>query len=312
MSMKGNMEKIKTLLCVLGTYAAALSTPESAAQNRVLDGFSETGKFAKIDIVAAAISEDMKSAQISAPENKGKKILLSTKPGLLKAGGKYVAKLKYSLSSPDPAVLAHMRLFAPGAQRHLGASKGESFVKMPFEVGAEDANAAVSLEISGPLKASISGFLIEEGDGETFISARGNGPKFEGDTGGLPTGAPEFSIDLPAPKDGATVNAADYGMEEGNEDCAAALNKAIAACREKNASKLVIPKGTYKFFSNSTVNIDGFTDFTVDGQGSLFIYRRDGGGSEYFRDELPAHENMQFQHGLGLGYRAARRDSQGG
>lgn len=192
MRMKGNMEKIKTLLCVLGTYAAALSAPESAAQNRVLDGFSETGKFAKIDIVAAAISEDMKSAQISAPENKGKKILLSTKPGLLKAGGKYVAKLKYSLSSPDPAALAHMRLFAPGAQRHIGASEGESFVKMPFEVGAEDANAAVSLEISGPLKASISGFSIEEGDGETFISARGNGPKFEGDTGGLPTARPNF------------------------------------------------------------------------------------------------------------------------
>lgn len=278
MRMKGNMGKIKTLLRVLAISAAALSAA-AKAPNRVLDGFSETGKFAKIDLAAASISEDMKSAQISAPENRGKKIILSTKPGLLKAGGKYVAKLKYALSSPDPSALAHIRLFAPGAQRHLGASAGESFAKMPFEVGAEDANAAVSIEISGPLEASISGFSIEEGDGETFISARGNGPKFEGDLGGLPTGAPEFSIDLPAPKNGATVNAADYGMAEGNEDCASALNRAIAACKEKNASKLVIPKGTYKFFSNSTVNIDGFTDFTVDGQGSLFVYRRDRGGA---------------------------------
>lgn len=273
------MKKTKTLLCIFWISALALSAPAGQAQNRVLDGFAETGKFAKIDLTAAAISDDMKGAQISAPENRGRKILLSTKPGLLKPGGKYAAKLRYSLSSPDPAALAHIRLFAPGAQRHLGASAAGSFVKMPFEVGADDANAAVSLEISGTLEASIRDFSIEEGDGETFISARGNGPKFDGDLGALPTGAPEFSIDLPAPKDGVTVNAADYGMTEENEDCAAALNRAVAACREKNASKLAIPKGTYKFFTNATVAIDGFTDFTVDGQGSLFVYRRDGGGA---------------------------------
>ena len=47
--MKGNMGKIKTLLRVLAISAAALSAA-AKAPNRVLDGFSETGKFAKIDL----------------------------------------------------------------------------------------------------------------------------------------------------------------------------------------------------------------------------------------------------------------------
>lgn len=196
----------------------------------------------------------------------------------MKAGGKYVAKLKYSLSSPDPAALAHMRLFAPGAQRHIGASEGESFVKMPFEVGAEDANAAVSLEISGPLKASISGFSIEEGDGETFISARGNGPKFEGDTGGLPTRARIF--DRP-PRPERRRHGQRRGLRHGGGERGLRRRPQQGNRRMQGEKRLQAgnPQRDVQVFSNSTVNIDGFTDFTVDGQGSLFIYRRDGGGA---------------------------------
>ena len=68
---------------------------------------------------------------------------------------------------------------------------------MPFEVQANNAKASVTLNVTGPVEASISSFEIEDGDGESFISAKLNGEKFKGKLEKLPTGAPEFSVELP-------------------------------------------------------------------------------------------------------------------
>lgn len=274
-SRKMKTQKIFTFFWA--SLAAAFFTGADAGT--VVNGFADRGNFTAMD-----------SSLVKSPEGGGEKIFVnslklkagetkrvfSTRSGLLKAGKKYTAKLRYKMRSPDPAALANLKLHAPGAQRHLGASVGESFVKMPFEVPANNAKASVTLNVTGPVEASISAFEIEDGDGESLISAKSNGGEFKGNLEKLPTGSPEFSVELP--KDGGiTVNAADYGMNEQNEDCASALNKAIAACREKKASKLIIPKGTYKFFGKTPITVKNFTDFTIDGNGSTFIYRRDGG-----------------------------------
>ena len=276
-SRKMKTQKIFTFFWA--SLAAAFFTGADAGT--VVNGFADRGNFTAMD-----------SSLVKSPEGGGEKIFVnslklkagetkrvfSTRSGLLKAGKKYTAKLRYKMRSPDPAALANLKLHAPGAQRHLGASVGESFVKMPFEVPANNAKASVTLNVTGPVEASISSFEIEDGDGESFISAKSNGGEFKGNLEKLPTGSPEFSVELP--KDGGiTVNAADYGMNEQNEDCATTLNKAIAACREKKASKLIIPKGTYKFFGKTPITVKNFTDFTIDGNGSTFIYRRDGGSA---------------------------------
>lgn len=64
----------------------------------------------------------------------------------------------------------------------------------------------------------------------------------------LPTGAPDFEVQLPRNKGGATVYAADFGFGEFNPDCAAAINKALDYCKKTHASKLVLARGTYKCF----------------------------------------------------------------
>ncbi len=102
---------------------------------------------------------------------------------------------------------------------------------------------------------------------------------FEGELGKLPTGCPDFKIEEPAPKKSIVVDAADFGMSEDLDDNTAALSAALKHCKEIDASKLVIKKGTYKFFSKkgelSGVEILGFKDFTLDAKNSLFIYRKD-------------------------------------
>ena len=43
------------------------------------------------------------------------------------------------------------------------------------------------------------------------------------------------------------INAADYGLMQG-EDAVPAIRKALEACVEQGASKLIIPKGNYDCF----------------------------------------------------------------
>ena len=43
------------------------------------------------------------------------------------------------------------------------------------------------------------------------------------------------------------INAADYGLMQG-EDAVPAIRKALEACLEQGASKLIIPKGNYDCF----------------------------------------------------------------
>ncbi len=109
-----------------------------------------------------------------------------------------------------------------------------------------------------------------------ILKAEPNAKSFTGDLGKLPTGCPDFVVEKPAPKKSIVVNASDFGMSETSEDNTDALNAALKRCKEIDASRLVIKKGTYKFFSKSScVEILGFKDFVFDANGSLFVYRKD-------------------------------------
>ncbi|HEY0256292.1 MAG TPA: right-handed parallel beta-helix repeat-containing protein, partial [Candidatus Methylacidiphilales bacterium] len=52
---------------------------------------------------------------------------------------------------------------------------------------------------------------------------------------------------------------------------AEALRQAIDACKGQGPTKLVIPKGTYRFAPAHTIAIENLTDLTLDGQGSVLI-----------------------------------------
>lgn len=113
-----------------------------------------------------------------------------------------------------------------------------------------------------------------------FIPFSADTPKYKGKIQNLPTGAQDFEVQLPNPQKELVVNAADFGLNESVENSAPIINKALEHCKKIGASKLVLPKGTYKFFSDkdsTTVIVKGFKDFTFDGQGSTFVFRKKWG-----------------------------------
>lgn len=117
----------------------------------------------------------------------------------------------------------------------------------------------------------LSAFAAVGADSDSIFA---DAQKYELSRKDLPTGAKEFSVELPKPANSTVINAADFGLNESITNTATVLNKAIAECRRTGASKLVVPKGTYKIFEEVAVNFEGLKDFTFDGGGSTFVFKK--------------------------------------
>lgn len=90
----------------------------------------------------------------------------------------------------------------------------------------------------------------------------------------VPTGCPRFEVELPRENGGAVVRAADFGVSPTNRFNAAALNRALAHCREVGASRLVIGPGDYPCDDARGVAMEGMRDFTLDGAGARLVFCR--------------------------------------
>lgn len=135
---------------------------------------------------------------------------------------------------------------------------------------------AVMFHMHGKLKGEIKNLTLRQADDTTsFRPFSANAEAFdESKLKKIPTGAKEFSVDLPIPKNGLVVSAADFGLNENVDNAAAIINKALEHCRKTGASKLVIPRGTYKSFDGTQIIVQDFEDFTIDGQGSTIIINK--------------------------------------
>ena len=135
---------------------------------------------------------------------------------------------------------------------------------------------AVMFHMHGKLKGEIKNLTLRQADDTTsFRPFSANAEAFdESKLKKIPTGAKEFSVDLPTPKNGLVVSAADFGLNENVDNAAAIINKALEHCRKTGASKLVIPRGTYKSFDGTQIIVQDFEDFTIDGQGSTIIINK--------------------------------------
>lgn len=99
----------------------------------------------------------------------------------------------------------------------------------------------------------------------------------------LPTGCPDFTVELPRTKDGPVVRAADYGFSPTNRFNGAAIQRAADAARKLGAVRLELAPGRYLCHDAVGITLEGFEDFTFDGRGAeLVFYRppsvRSGGG----------------------------------
>ena len=91
---------------------------------------------------------------------------------------------------------------------------------------------------------------------------------------GVPTGAGTFEIERPRAHAGPVLKAADFGFSPTNDHNAAAITRALAAAKERGASRLELAPGTYNCFDDDGVFASGLKDFTFDGKGALLVFRR--------------------------------------
>jgi len=95
------------------------------------------------------------------------------------------------------------------------------------------------------------------------------------------TGSTDFSIAPPAAPT-VVVSLADYKFAADTAGApeslavsnAVELQKAISDCKGKGATRLLIPKGTYRLAPASSLLIDKLNDLTIDGQGSVLILEK--------------------------------------
>ncbi|MCQ2528509.1 MAG: DUF4214 domain-containing protein [Saccharofermentans sp.] len=79
-----------------------------------------------------------------------------------------------------------------------------------------------------------------------------------------------FEILRPVPND--TVNASTFGLSVNNEDNYAAFSAALNYCQNHPNTRLEINKGVYHFKPNPSLQLTGFKNVLIEGNGAEFIF----------------------------------------
>ncbi len=86
----------------------------------------------------------------------------------------------------------------------------------------------------------------------------------------------KFYIQRPKADKLNMVNAADFGLNEENEDNFTAFQSALDYCAQHPQTKLVIDKGTYYFTSLNGLDANNCTDLMIEGNGATFVFSSTG------------------------------------
>ncbi|MBS1369041.1 MAG: right-handed parallel beta-helix repeat-containing protein [Lentisphaeria bacterium] len=268
-------------IAALLTASAALLA--SAGEPVVLQDFSDAPRFT-LNGRAGSIADGERTLRIDTTGTESEWTpVLRTRPGVLKPGTGYVATFRYRVDSPDMENRFLHFLCRPYSaandafdtmRRNEGRSARFQPVRIKFHAGTQTEDYAFQIHVFRKLKGEITDFRLTEGTGETYLPATPDAKPFTGSFGKLPAGAQEFTINPPRNPDGATVDAAKFGVSPENPDNIPALNRAIGYCRQSGAAKLTVPAGTYRMASDKPLAFDRIHDFIFDGGGALFIWRK--------------------------------------
>lgn len=87
------------------------------------------------------------------------------------------------------------------------------------------------------------------------------------------TGAPEVTVQPAANDSGVVVSVAEFGASPALADNSKAFADAMLAAKSRQAAKVIVPQGTYRFEVKwSALLFDRQRDLIFDGQGSHFIF----------------------------------------
>ena len=204
-------------------------------------------------------------------------ILWVNESNLLTAGNRYRISLRYRILAKEgdgglafiarPCNVEHHR-----EDLHAENGTAGEWSRVQFEVRIPEDAVPYTLQIHawGKIAAEIDSLKISRA-GSPFRVVR---PEVaEADK--VPTGSVEFEVRRPHfPADPVVVDGAEFGFSETAEDNTPAWERAMAACRKRNASRLILPSGTFRFLSPNPLKIERFHDFEIDGNGAQFIFYR--------------------------------------
>ncbi len=272
----------------------------------VMSGFEDMEKYNLYNLEAISVSEDMQKFKIDTISKNigGWQRIFGTKPGVLENGKNYLVRFKYKTFCPEaegryPQFIVRQEkdgniLQDTHVYNESMSANGYRSMRIKFTADSTIGDTVFSINSVNGIKMTIKDFVIEEGFGERFLPADQPGEPYK-NFGELPTGAKEFDVELPKPETEKVVNAADFGVTEDSPSVLGAINKALEHCKKIGASKLVLPKGTYKITEDGSINIDSFKDFTFDGGGSTLVYHKKRGANMAVSNNLRVKiENLNF------------------
>lgn len=203
-----------------------------------------------------------------------------TPPGRLLAGRSYVAQVTCRIDElGDDAFL--LLLVRPAgadddhsdlASAELAEVGGPRTLTLHFSIPAGRDDYALQVHTRHRLLAAVTALSIRQAPDPMIIPLAAPGQAVQ--LPALATGAEEFVVEQPGPATAPALSVADFGADPAAADNVAAFNRAIARCVETGAQRLVVPTGTYRFTSDAPLAFTGLADFTFDGQGSTFVFRK--------------------------------------
>lgn len=203
----------------------------------------------------------------------------------LKAGEDYIAEFQCKVLSAESGAGALIVIrpvdafgsFSDIMSLTLSETGAVNNVKVPVHVPSGATTRSYTLQIYSKKAASflVGPITVSQGIMEKLLPVTNNTkPSAEPK---VPSGCAEFQIDLPAPQTTLELSVADFGASPDNPDNAKALNDAIASCKERKASKLVVPTGIYRLTGTPAQSLafKELSDFEFDGRGSTFVFSKD-------------------------------------
>jgi len=275
---------MKYFFAFLAFAMSFVSLMAAKKNNAVLSGFGEPEKFI-IRQDVCSLSGDAKSFEVDSTKASDWTIWLRTADGVLEPNTDYIATFTYSMADNAPenaffhVIVRPLSKITPDADC-LGTNQNKVVTptKVQFSFRTKEAkDYSFQIHLAGKFKGKIGKFKISKGSNNKFAPFTADEPPFTEEIKNIPTGAKEFTVDLPQPQNDIVVNAADFGLTPSCPNVREVINNAISHCKKIGASKLVINKGVYNITQDGPIKIDNMHDFTFDGGGSTFIYCKKSG-----------------------------------
>ena len=276
------MKRIITIFLTLSVAFVAMATQK--APKVVINKISEEFFNFPYHVKPSNVGKD--GVLRYTPKGNGWEMVITSKEGVLKNGSQYQLDLDVNVLgdfSQDKCFEICVRNIHGYVQwgdiarttRYKSASGDFQKISVRFEV-PRDGRKYQIVTHAKQAPVEVKNLVLRECFDLKEIPITTDAKPSNVDLGKLPTGAKEFEVDMPRPAKTLVVNAHDFGLSESSTENHIAIRKAIEHCKKVGASKLTMKKGVYKCFGEDAgaFKFVGFKDFTFDGNGSTFIFRR--------------------------------------